>query len=124
VYTSSAIPGWKNSVLLTCLKGKKLVRLQLNAAGNKIISDTINYFKGDVRYRDIALSPDGNKIYMAVDSTSVTSGPSAQNPDQTSYRGCILEFTYQGQDASNHQPAQSSVLPGQPAHRRKSLKSQ
>lgn len=95
VYTSSAIPGWKNSLLIPTLKGGKLIRLKLNASGNKIESDTINYFKSTVRYRDIALSPDGKKIYLAVDSSSVSSGPSEENKQQVNYRGCILEFTYQ-----------------------------
>jgi len=96
VYTSDAIPGWKNSVLLPTLKGKKLVRLKLNDSGTQIISDTINYFKADARYRDIAIAPDGKRLYLAVDSTSVSSGPSEENKQHTSYRGCILEFTYTG----------------------------
>ncbi|QJD95020.1 hypothetical protein HH214_03555 [Mucilaginibacter robiniae] len=105
VYTSAAIPGWQNSVLLPTLKGGKLVRLKLNAAGNQIVSDTLNYFKGNVRYRDVEISPDGKKIYLALDSGAVSSGPSAEDPHQTSYRGCILEFSYLGQDNdsnSNH----------------------
>jgi PQQ-dependent dehydrogenase (s-GDH family) len=95
VYTSNTIPGWKNSILLPTLKGGKLIRLKLNASGNKITGDTINYFKGKLRYRDIALSPDGKKIYMAVDSTQVTSGPSKENPQKNNCRGCILEYSYE-----------------------------
>jgi PQQ-dependent dehydrogenase (s-GDH family) len=109
VYTSNAIPGWKNSLLLPTLKGGKLIRLQLNASGNKITGDTINYFKGKLRYRDIALSPDGKKIYLAVDSTQVTSGPSKENPQKNSCRGCIIEYTYQG---SNRQGLNKNQLNG------------
>ncbi|MGI4022534.1 MAG: PQQ-dependent sugar dehydrogenase [Janthinobacterium lividum] len=109
VYTSSAIPGWKNSVLLPTLKGGKLVRLKLNDSGDQITGDTINYFKGDVRYRDMAISSDGTKIYLSTDSGSVSSGPSKENPQQVSYKGSILEFTYLGQD-TNSRP-QSSKLP-------------
>jgi PQQ-dependent dehydrogenase (s-GDH family) len=100
VYTSSAIPGWKNSVLLPALKGSKLVRLKLNEAGTQISSDTINYFKGNVRYRDIALSPDGKNIYLAVDSNAITSGPSAKDPHTVSYKGCIIVFSYTGKDSA------------------------
>lgn len=96
VYTSAAVPGWQNSLLLPTLKGGKLIRLKLNAGGDQVTGDTICYFKGRERYRDIALSPDGRKIYLATDSTSVSSGPSKENPQQISYRGCILEFTYLG----------------------------
>ncbi len=92
------------------------MRLKLNEQGNQITGDTINYFKGDVRYRDVALSPDGKKIYLSTDSGSVSSGPSKENPQQVSYRGSILEFTYLGQDPSGEkQPAklpEKSVVEG------------
>lgn len=104
VYTSSAIPGWKNSVLLPALKGNKLLRLKLNQAGNQISGDTINYFKGKVRYRDIAIAPNGKDIYLAVDSTSVTSGPSENDSQKASYRGCIIVFTYLGQSSDGTNP--------------------
>jgi PQQ-dependent dehydrogenase (s-GDH family) len=97
VYTSDGIPGWKNSLLLPTLKGGKLIRLKLNSVGDKITGDTICYFKSKERYRDIALSGDGKKIYLAVDSSSVSSGPSKETPQQISYRGCIIEYTYIGQ---------------------------
>jgi PQQ-dependent dehydrogenase (s-GDH family) len=97
VYQSAGIPGWTNSILLPVLKGNKLIRLKLNTQGNQITGDTINYFKGKVRYRDVALSPDGKSIYLAVDSNAISSGPSAQDPHAVSYRGCIIVFKYLGQ---------------------------
>jgi PQQ-dependent dehydrogenase (s-GDH family) len=121
VYTSSAIPGWKNSVLLPTLKGEKLVRLKLNASGEQITGDTINYFKGDVRYRDIAISPDGTKLYLSTDSGAVSSGPSKENPQQVSYKGSILEFTYIGQD-SNQQKQPSKLPETSAAEQKKKLK--
>lgn len=95
VYTSSAIPGWKNSLLIPTLKGGKLIRLKLNDRGNKIVSDTVNYFKGKQRYRAIAIAPSGEKLYMSVDSSNVTSGPSKEDPQKIMCSGCIIEFTYQ-----------------------------
>lgn len=97
VYTQNGIPGWRNSILLPTLKGGKLIRLKLDATGRRIIGDTIKYFKSKVRYRDVALSPDGRKIYLAVDSAQVSSGPSKENPQEVNYQGCIIEYTYQGQ---------------------------
>ena len=94
IYTFKAIPGWKNSLLIPTLKGGKLIRLKLNDNGDAIAGDTVNYFKGKVRYRDVAVSPDGRKIYLAVDSSTVTSGPSEQHEQGTNYNGCIIEFTY------------------------------
>jgi PQQ-dependent dehydrogenase (s-GDH family) len=95
VYTATAIPGWQNSLLVPTLKHGKLIRLPLNAAGNGLTGDTLTYFKAPVRYRDLALAPDGRRIYLATDSASVTSGPSKEDPKGTSCKGCILEFTYQ-----------------------------
>jgi glucose/arabinose dehydrogenase len=95
VYTASAIPGWKNSLLLPSLKHGHLIRLLLNADGTGT-GDTIMYFKAPVRYRDIALSPDGKKIYLSTDTGAVSSGPSREDPQQISYKGCIIEFSYQG----------------------------
>ena len=109
VYTSDAIPGWKNSLLLPTLKGGKLLRIKLDGTGDKIVGDTICYFKSKERYRDMAISPDGRKIYLAVDSTTVTSGPSKENPQQISYRGCILEYTYQGNTSNQDNTLKTSL---------------
>ncbi|RIV21550.1 hypothetical protein DYU11_19305 [Fibrisoma montanum] len=95
VYTASAIPGWQNSLLIPTLKTGKLIRLPLSQDGRAVVGDTLTYIKGRVRYRDIALSPDGRKLYLAVDSSAVTSGPSGEGGPEAGYRGCILEFTYQ-----------------------------
>lgn len=124
VYTGAAIPGWKNSLLIPTLKEGKLIRLQLNAGGDAVIGDTIMYFKAPIRYRDLALSPDGTKLYLATDSTIATSGPSKEDPKASNCRGCLLEFTYQtgttptpvSQDASRDGMLNRPVQP----HARKS----
>ncbi len=67
IYQSASIPGWKNSLLVTTLKRNTLFRLKLNSSGDHIAIDTIKYFAGSGRLRDICLSPDGLKIYVASD---------------------------------------------------------
>jgi PQQ-dependent dehydrogenase (s-GDH family) len=94
VYQSESIPGWKNSLLIPTLKGARLLRIQLNDNGGLADGEVHEYLKGNVRYRDLAISADGLKIYLAVDSSSVTSGPSKEDPKQISYRGCIIEMKY------------------------------
>lgn len=94
VYTSDAIPGWKHSLLIPTLKGNKLVRFKLDANGTGVASDTICYFNYKCRYRDIAISPDGLKIYLSVDNTATSSNPAKENPEQVHYPGTIIEFTY------------------------------
>ena len=96
LYTSDAIPGWKNSLLLPSLKWGHVVRLKLNATGDGIAGDTLSYFKAAARYRDLAISTDGKKIYIASDSAAISSGPSRGDPKEPLLRGCIVEYSYQG----------------------------
>jgi PQQ-dependent dehydrogenase (s-GDH family) len=93
VYTSKAIPGWENSLLVTTLKGSRLLRIKLAENGKAVVGEPFSYAKGDVRYRDLAISADGHRIYLATDSSQVSSGPSRADPQKVSYRGCILELT-------------------------------
>ncbi|WP_439558713.1 PQQ-dependent sugar dehydrogenase, partial [Dyadobacter sp.] len=92
-YTSGTIPGWRNSLLITSLKQGKIVRLKLNAAGTGVEEEK-EYFMNKVRYRDLAVSADGTKIYVVTDKSAVTSGPSGENPEESAEQGAIIEFTY------------------------------
>lgn len=114
VYTSDAIPGWKNSLLLPSLKHGHLIRLALNRQGNGITGDTLMYFTLPVRYRDLAVSADGKKIYLSTDSAAVSSGPSSENPQQVSYQGCIIEYTFEGMS----KPDNGNVGTGAPPARK------
>jgi len=94
-YGSNAIPGWQNSILVAELKAGTIARFKLSNDGTFIISDTINYFKGLGRFRDVVVSPDGLKIYVACDSSGSTSGPTGNVTTVPANPGSILEFTYQ-----------------------------
>jgi len=92
VYQSDAVPEWNPSLLITSLKTGKLLRVKLNRDGS-INPKTYAYAASRARYRDVAISLDGTKIYVATDSSAITSGPTAENPKVTSQRGCILEMS-------------------------------
>jgi glucose/arabinose dehydrogenase len=94
-YGSNAIPGWQNSLLVAQLKNGTLTRFKLSNDGTSIISDTIHYFRGIGRFRDVVVSPDGLKIYLACDSSGSTSGPTGGVTTTPANPGSILEFTYQ-----------------------------
>jgi PQQ-dependent dehydrogenase (s-GDH family) len=94
-YGSTAIPGWQNSLLVAMLKSGTVTRLKLSSDGQSIISDTIHYFRGKGRFRDVVVSPDGLKIYVACDSSGSTSGPTGGVTSSPANPGSILEFTYQ-----------------------------
>lgn len=100
-YGNLSIPGWQNSLLVANLKKGTLSRYKLSSDGQSIISDTIHYFRGLGRFRDVVVSPDGLKIYVACDSSGSTSGPTGGVTTTPANPGSILEFTYQTLSGAN-----------------------
>lgn len=100
LYTKSMIPGWKNSLLIESLKWGRVLRLKLNSDGSGIVSvggaDTIGYFGSRNRFRDVAVDPDGRSIYVVMDRSTSSSGPSANNPVVPSCAGCVQKYTFLG----------------------------
>jgi PQQ-dependent dehydrogenase (s-GDH family) len=104
VQTGLSIPGWYPSLLVPTLRRGVLYRYKLNAAMDGFEADSIPYFRSTNRYRDIAISADGRKIYLVTDSIGSTSGPSGNGTSSLDDPGAILEFSYVGATLS---------LPGQ-----------
>lgn len=96
VYTNTGIPGWNSSLLIAGLKSGTLIRFKLSDDGLTIVSDTIMYFRGQGRFRDVCISPDGTKIYLSTDNSGATSGPTGGVTNTPANPGSILEFTYTG----------------------------
>jgi PQQ-dependent dehydrogenase (s-GDH family) len=100
VYEKNVIPNWNRSLLVTSLKAGKVFRLHLDAAGTTVLdSSTIPAMRGQGRYRDLCISPDGLRIYVACDISGQTSGPTGSyngggTPPPNA--GRILEFSYTG----------------------------
>jgi hypothetical protein len=101
-YDKTAIPGWNNSLLVSSLK-LGMYRLKLKPDGSGIdststpqIIDTIPYLHG-YRMRDLAIVPTGDTLFLAIDSTGSTSGPtggfSGANISVTN-AGFILRMVY------------------------------
>lgn len=68
-YNNSAVPQWKNSLILATLKDASLYQLKLNAAGDKI-EETKKLLSGTYgRLRDVCISPDG-KVFVATSNGS------------------------------------------------------
>ncbi|MFD2966231.1 PQQ-dependent sugar dehydrogenase [Sphingobacterium bambusae] len=94
-YNSNAIPLWKNSLLITTLKAGAIYRLSLSADGKRVTGNPEKILVNKLRYRDIAISRDGRSIFVLTDRSSVTSGPTEDNPKELQLRGCLLEFRLQ-----------------------------
>jgi len=94
VYTGTAIPGWRTSLLALSLIRGVVYRLTL-APDGRSVTQTSELFPTANRYRDVALNPDGRTIYLATDPE----GPNrdaAGSPRGLANPGSILEFTYTG----------------------------
>ncbi len=100
LYTKPLIPGWKNSFLLGSLKWGRVVRMKLNADGTDVVptagGDTVSYFGSTNRFRDVAVSPDGKTIFVVMDRSATTSGPSANEPIVPACAGCVQRYEFLG----------------------------
>lgn len=100
VYEKNVIPNWNRSLLVTSLKAGKIFRFHLDSSGTTVAdTSTIAAMRNQGRYRDLCISPDGLKIYVACDISGQTSGPTGSfNGGGTppTNAGRILEFTYTG----------------------------
>lgn len=63
-YNNSLIPEWKNSLLLTTLKGKSLRVLSLNDDGTKILAEELLLENHYGRLRDVCTDAEGN-VYIS-----------------------------------------------------------
>ena len=100
LYTSSYMPGWKGSLVAGSLKWGRLVRFKLGPTGTTILptvgKDTISYFGSQNRFRDLAISADGKDIYVVMDRSTSTSGPSAAFPVIPACQGCLVKYSFLG----------------------------
>lgn len=100
-YSHTLIPGWNRSLIAASLKWGRLVRLRLDGAGTataptNTASDTTSYFGSTNRFRDLAFAPNGKDIYVVMDRSLSTSGPSALNPIITACQGCLQKYSFLG----------------------------
>jgi aldose sugar dehydrogenase len=96
VRTGSAIPNWYPSLLVPTLRRGVLYRYKLNTTMDGFDTDSIPYFRTTNRYRDMAISTDGRRIYLITDSIGSTSGPSGTGTSTLANPGAIMEYTYAG----------------------------
>ena len=94
VYTSPAIPGWRNSLLLTTMISGVVFRMPLGNDARNPVGAPVAYFKTVNRYRDIAVAPDGIHFYLATDPDGRTVGPGGALTRELANPDAILEFTY------------------------------
>ena len=94
VYGSTAIPGWRTSLLVTGMRTGAVYRVKLDGDGTSVDGQPFEYFRRANRYRDTAVSPDGRRIFVVTDSEGATSDEKGQRTEALVNPGALLEFTY------------------------------
>jgi glucose/arabinose dehydrogenase len=92
VYSSPAIPGWNPSILVAGMASGTIYRIPLNA----IAQPPLTYFKAQDRYRDLAIAPDGRRIYAVTAVVGRTVTAAGEPTASLAHPGALLEFTYTG----------------------------
>jgi len=92
VYASPGIPGWSPSILVTSLVSGTIFRIPLDAVGEP----PLTYFKSQDRYRDLAISPDGLRIYAVTTNLGRALTATGEMTPDLAHPGSLLEFTYIG----------------------------
>lgn len=90
VYTSAAIPGWNPSILVAGMVSGTIFRFPLAGGAEP----PLTYFKARDRYRDLAISPDGRRIYAVTDAHGRVLTAAGEPTAEFEHPGALLEFTY------------------------------
>jgi len=85
-------PTLANALLVPGLKTGSLFVFKLSGDGDYVQGDTQQLFRTRNRYRDVALSPDHTKIYIATDSDGTAGPQSGSKTGILDNPGSILEF--------------------------------
>ncbi|WP_226938880.1 glucose/sorbosone family PQQ-dependent dehydrogenase [Janthinobacterium sp. FT14W] len=88
------VPGWGNSLLITSLKRGLVYRVQLDPSGTLPLGDAEPLFRSANRYRDLVISPDGNTIYVATDTSHLGTTNAGNALFKLDNPGSIIAFKY------------------------------
>jgi PQQ-dependent dehydrogenase (s-GDH family) len=67
LYTSNAIHGWENNLMMTTLKAGRIFQIVLEENSTALVREPVETFRSENRYRDIAFDPDGRTLYVITD---------------------------------------------------------
>lgn len=93
---AGGIPGWENALLVPTLKRGSLYVLPLTEDGAGLRGPIERHFQSENRFRDVAISPDGQTIYVATDPGGVLESLDGTPIFEHENPGSILAFRYAG----------------------------
>lgn len=93
---NGGIPGWENSLIVTTLKRGSIYLVPLAEDGETLRGPIERHFRSENRFRDTAIGPDNNTIYVATDPGGVAEALGGGHTFEMQNPGAILVFTYVG----------------------------
>lgn len=96
-YDGGRIPGWDRVLIVSSLKRGSLYVVPIDASGERAAGPVTREARTENRYRDTAVSADGQTIYVATDSGGLVEGLNGGVARQLANGGSILAFTYAGE---------------------------
>jgi PQQ-dependent dehydrogenase (s-GDH family) len=94
VYTAAAIPDWNRSLLVIGMRAGAVYRLKLSADGSAVLGGPIEYFRALDRYRDLAFSPDGQRVFLVTDNFGTVVDGDGKFTSALEHPGALIEFTF------------------------------
>lgn len=85
-------PAMKNSLLVTALKRGSVYRIPLSADGQSAAGEPERLWRTDNRYRDLAISPDGRRIFVITDIAGARDTAEGGAAFEVANPGAILVF--------------------------------
>jgi PQQ-dependent dehydrogenase (s-GDH family) len=92
-YGADGVPGWADSLLMPSLKEGTVYRLPL-VDGGAALGEPAALWPTVNRYRDLAISPDGRRFYVATDRGGLALNRAGEPTTGLEHSGAILEFRY------------------------------
>lgn len=86
-------PQLANALLAPSLKNGSLYVFKLSQSGDWVQGDVVQLFGTRNRYRDVVVSPDRTKVYIATDSEGLAGPGSGSQSGGLDNPGSVLEFT-------------------------------
>ncbi|MHC1560022.1 glucose/sorbosone family PQQ-dependent dehydrogenase [Actinomycetospora sp. C-140] len=94
-------PAVADSLLVPALKTGSVFVFRLTTDGGSVRGDTTQLFRTRNRYRDVALSPDHTRLYVATDSDGLAGPQSGSRTGTLDNPGSVLEFPLTGLSAAS-----------------------
>jgi len=93
---NAPVPAMANALLVPALKSGSVFVFKLTGDGGSVQGATTELFRTQNRYRDVALSPDHTRIYVATDSDGPAGPQSGSHTGTLADPGSVLEFPLTG----------------------------